>query len=35
MVAVVVPDPEEVPKWAAKNGLKGSIEQLCQTKVGS
>jgi len=29
-VAVIVPDPEVLPKWAAKNGYSGNVEQLSQ-----
>ena len=32
-VAVIVPDPEVLPKWAAKNGYSGNVEQLSQNSV--
>lgn len=33
LVAVVVPDPEALPSFAAKIGVKGSFEELCQNQV--
>ncbi|KAF6316803.1 acyl-CoA synthetase long chain family member 5 [Rhinolophus ferrumequinum] len=33
LVAVVVPDPEALPSFAAKIGVKGSFEELCQSQV--
>ena len=34
IVAVVVPDPETIPKFAAdKLGLKGEMSELCQSAV--
>lgn len=33
LVAVVVPDPDVFPSFAAKLGVKGSLEELCQNQV--
>nr|KAF6454507.1 acyl-CoA synthetase long chain family member 5 [Rousettus aegyptiacus] len=33
VVAVVVPDPDVLPSFAAKIGVKGSFEELCQNHV--
>ncbi|XP_013845942.1 long-chain-fatty-acid--CoA ligase 5 isoform X1 [Sus scrofa] len=33
LVGVVVPDPEVLPSFAAKLGVKGSFEDLCQNQV--
>ncbi|NP_001166574.1 long-chain-fatty-acid--CoA ligase 5 [Cavia porcellus] len=33
LVGVVVPDPDVLPSFAAKLGVKGSLEELCQSKV--
>ncbi|XP_012659079.1 long-chain-fatty-acid--CoA ligase 5 [Otolemur garnettii] len=33
LVAVVVPDPDVLPSFAAKLGVKGSLEELCQNQV--
>ena len=33
LVGVVVPDPDALPSFAAKIGVKGSIEELCQNQV--
>ena len=33
LVGVVVPDPDALPPFAAKIGVKGSIEELCQNQV--
>ncbi|NXF53014.1 ACSL1 ligase, partial [Oceanites oceanicus] len=32
LVAVVVPDPETLSKWAKKKGFEGSYEELCKNK---
>uniref|UniRef100_A0A8C3BYT9 Long-chain-fatty-acid--CoA ligase n=1 Tax=Cairina moschata TaxID=8855 RepID=A0A8C3BYT9_CAIMO len=32
LIAVVVPDPETLRKWAKKRGLEGSYEELCKNK---
>ncbi|NXO02880.1 ACSL1 ligase, partial [Rhinopomastus cyanomelas] len=32
LVAVVVPDPETLSKWAKKKGLEGSYAELCKSK---
>ncbi|XP_030306092.1 long-chain-fatty-acid--CoA ligase 1 [Calypte anna] len=32
LVAVVVPDPETLCKWAKKSGFEGSYEELCKNK---
>ena len=33
LVAVVVPDPDVLPSFAAKIGVKGSFEELCQNQA--
>ncbi|XP_054437491.1 long-chain-fatty-acid--CoA ligase 5 isoform X2 [Pteronotus mesoamericanus] len=33
LVAVVVPDPDVLPAFAAKLGVKGSLEEMCQNQV--
>lgn len=33
LVGVVVPDPDTLPSFAAKIGVKGSIEELCQNQT--
>ncbi|XP_077998937.1 long-chain-fatty-acid--CoA ligase 1-like [Glandiceps talaboti] len=33
LIAIVVPDPETVPKWAAAKGIRGDLEYLCRNKV--
>lgn len=33
LVGVVVPDPDALPPFAAKIGVKGSIEELCQNQT--
>ncbi|KAM9618429.1 long-chain-fatty-acid--CoA ligase 5 isoform 1-T2 [Trichechus inunguis] len=33
LVGVVVPDPDVFPSFAAKFGIKGSLEELCQNQV--
>lgn len=33
LVGVVVPDPDVLPSFAAKLGVKGSFEELCQNQV--
>uniref|UniRef100_A0A8C2RQX2 long-chain-fatty-acid--CoA ligase n=1 Tax=Capra hircus TaxID=9925 RepID=A0A8C2RQX2_CAPHI len=33
LVGVVVPDPDALPSFAAKIGVKGSIEELCQNQT--
>lgn len=33
LVGVVVPDPDVLPSFAAKFGVKGSLEELCQSKI--
>lgn len=33
LVAVVIPDPEVLPSFAAKIGAKGSYEELCKNQV--
>ncbi|XP_066094746.1 long-chain-fatty-acid--CoA ligase 5 isoform X2 [Saccopteryx bilineata] len=33
LVAVVVPDPDVLPSFAAKLGVKGSFEEMCQNQV--
>lgn len=33
LVGIVVPDPEVLPDFAAKLGVKGSLEELCQNQV--
>lgn len=33
LVAVVVPDADVLPSFAAKLGVKGSFEELCQNQV--
>ncbi|KAL2769265.1 long-chain-fatty-acid--CoA ligase 5 isoform c [Daubentonia madagascariensis] len=33
LVGVVVPDPDVLPSFAAKLGVKGSLEELCQNQV--
>nr|XP_028586114.1 long-chain-fatty-acid--CoA ligase 5 [Podarcis muralis]XP_028586115.1 long-chain-fatty-acid--CoA ligase 5 [Podarcis muralis]XP_028586116.1 long-chain-fatty-acid--CoA ligase 5 [Podarcis muralis] len=33
LVSVVVPDPETLPEFAAKLGVKGSFEELCKNTV--
>ncbi|NXV87413.1 ACSL1 ligase, partial [Calonectris borealis] len=32
LVAIVVPDPETLRKWAKKKGFEGSYEELCKNK---
>lgn len=32
LIGVVVPDPESLPSFAAKIGVKGSFEELCQNQ---
>jgi len=32
-VAIVVPDPEILPGFAEKLGVKGSLEELCKNQV--
>ncbi|NXK54924.1 ACSL1 ligase, partial [Chauna torquata] len=32
LIAVVVPDPETLRKWAKKKGVEGSYEELCKNK---
>ena len=34
VLAVIVPDEEYLQMWAAKQGLKGDMEELCANKVG-
>lgn len=33
LVAIIVPDPEVLPKWAKKRGHEGSYDELCKNKV--
>ncbi|XP_004763901.2 long-chain-fatty-acid--CoA ligase 5 isoform X1 [Mustela putorius furo] len=33
LVGVVIPDPEVLPSFVAKLGVKGSLEELCQNQV--
>ncbi|KAM4838061.1 long-chain-fatty-acid--CoA ligase 5 [Urocitellus parryii] len=33
LVGVVVPDPDVLPSFAAKLGVKGTIEELCQNQI--
>lgn len=33
LVGVVVPDPEVLPSFVAKLGVKGSLEELCKNQV--
>ncbi|XP_034519176.1 long-chain-fatty-acid--CoA ligase 5 isoform X3 [Ailuropoda melanoleuca] len=33
LVGVVVPDPEALPSFVAKLGIKGSLEELCQNQA--
>lgn len=33
LIGVVVPDPDSLPSFAAKIGVKGSFEELCQDQV--
>ncbi|KAM5271627.1 long-chain-fatty-acid--CoA ligase 5 [Ctenodactylus gundi] len=33
LVGVVVPDPDVLPSFAAKLGVKGSFEELCQSQI--
>ncbi|XP_057590394.1 long-chain-fatty-acid--CoA ligase 5 isoform X3 [Hippopotamus amphibius kiboko] len=33
LVGVVIPDPDVLPSFAAKLGVKGSFEELCQNQV--
>ncbi|XP_040848047.1 long-chain-fatty-acid--CoA ligase 5 isoform X2 [Ochotona curzoniae] len=33
LVGVVVPDPDTLPSFAAKLGVKGSLEELCQNQA--
>lgn len=33
LVGVVVPDTDVLPSFAAKLGVKGSLEELCQNQV--
>lgn len=33
LIAVVVPDPDVLPSFAAKIGVKGSFEELCHNQV--
>ncbi|KAM6185556.1 long-chain-fatty-acid--CoA ligase 5 [Rhynchocyon petersi] len=33
LVGIVVPDPDVLPLFAAKLGIKGSLEELCQNQV--
>lgn len=30
LVAVIVPDPDQFPRWAAENGFSGTMADLCQ-----
>ena len=32
-MAIIVPDEEELKKYAGKNNLSGSFKELCQLKV--
>ncbi|KAG5263906.1 hypothetical protein AALO_G00269950 [Alosa alosa] len=32
LVAIIVPDPEILPKWAQKRGHNGSYDELCKNK---
>ncbi|MCV4714324.1 hypothetical protein OFC05_30100, partial [Escherichia coli] len=32
LIGVVVPDPESLPSFAAKIGVKGYFEELCQNQ---
>lgn len=32
LVAIIVPDPEVLPKWAKKRGHEGSYDELCKNK---
>ncbi|XP_062380415.1 long-chain-fatty-acid--CoA ligase 1-like [Sardina pilchardus] len=32
LVAIIVPDPEVLPKWAQKKGHSGSYDELCKNK---
>ncbi|KAJ8383101.1 hypothetical protein SKAU_G00038790 [Synaphobranchus kaupii] len=32
LVAIIVPDPDFLPEWAKKRGLKGSYEELCKNQ---
>ncbi|KAH0509918.1 Long-chain-fatty-acid--CoA ligase 6 [Microtus ochrogaster] len=33
LVGIVVPDPEVMPAWAQKKGIKGTFQELCKNKV--
>lgn len=33
LIGIVVPDPDSLPSFAAKIGVKGSFEELCQNQV--
>ncbi|XP_007939744.1 long-chain-fatty-acid--CoA ligase 5 [Orycteropus afer afer] len=33
LVGIVVPDPDVFPSFAAKLGIKGSLEELCQNEI--
>lgn len=35
LVGVAIPDPETLPEFAAKLGVKGSYEELCKTAVSA
>lgn len=35
LIGIVVPDPEMLPEFAAKLGVKGSYEDLCKNPVSS
>ncbi|XP_026882034.2 long-chain-fatty-acid--CoA ligase 5 [Electrophorus electricus] len=32
LVAIIVPDPEVLPAWAEKLGVKGSLQELCKNQ---
>ncbi|KAJ8383443.1 hypothetical protein AAFF_G00220390 [Aldrovandia affinis] len=32
LVAIVVPDPDFLPRWAKKRGIEGSYSELCKSK---
>lgn len=33
LIGIVVPDPETLPEFAAKLGVKGSYEDICKNPV--
>ena len=33
IIAIIVPDEEELPKFAKKEGLEGDFKELCKKKV--